>query len=411
MKRSIEDWYLLGVEALADGDLDRAVRVLKQIEKKSPEHLLTIELRGDIAKESGNTEEAFAHYKLLIDPMHPLPKRAIGLMNLATLHQSLREVDQAIECVRQAMDIYAGIQQVEDEWNARRFLCEMLIDFGRFADAASLAQELLEEIKRHPKRRKFLDFAIEVRYYLADALRFIGELDESAKHWEKICQLGRKHEFPVELAMGLDGLGVVRQMQGRYVEALALHNESLELDRNLRDEEGQSVSLGNLARLCIHLEKWDEAQGYALQSLEIERRHESVLGIAFVNLVLAEVDMGRGNFLEAEKRLLQLERLYRREGLTDDLIAVSSQLGVVFRHLKRYEEAETMQRRVLDLVQEAGHGDGIASTFEELGEIRAALGDWDAARKNFAMAVEGFLRIGVMHRVEDIQGKMERLGS
>jgi tetratricopeptide (TPR) repeat protein len=93
------------------------------------------------------------------------------------------------------------------------------------------------------------------------------------------------------------------------------------------------------------------------------------------------------------------------------LIAVSSQLGVVFRHLKRYEEAEAMQRRVLDLVQEAGHGDGIASTFEELGEIKAALGDWDAARKNYAMAVEGFLRIGVMHRVEDIQGKMERLGS
>jgi tetratricopeptide (TPR) repeat protein len=262
MKRSIEDWYLLGVEALADGDLDRAARVLKQLEKKSPEHLLTIELRGDIAKESGNTEEAFAHYQLLIDPMHPLPKRAIGLMNLATLHQSLREVDQAIECVRQATDIYAGIQQVEDEWNARRFLCEMLIDFGRFADAAIHAEELLEEIKLHPKRRKYLDFAIEVRYYLADALRFIGELDESAKHWEKICQLGRKHEFPVELAMGLDGLGVVRQMQGRYVEALALHNESLELDRNLQDEEGQSVSLGNLARSRRPIATFPTSKGY-----------------------------------------------------------------------------------------------------------------------------------------------------
>lgn len=411
MKRSIEDWFLLGVEALADGDLDRAVRVLRQMEKKSPEHLLTIELRGDVARDSGNTEEAFEQYSRLVDPIHPLPKRAIGFMNLAMLHQSIREVDQAIDCVRQAMEIYAGIQHFEDEWNARRFLCEMLIDFSRFADAASHAQELLDEIKRHPKRHKFLDFAIEVRYYLADSLRYLGQLDESARHWEKICQLGRKHELPVELAMGLDGLGVVRQMQGRYVEALALHNESLELDRNLRDEEGQSVSLGNLARLCIHLEKWDEAQEYALQSLEIERRHESVLGIAFVNLVLAEVDMGRGNFREAEKRLLQLERLYRREGLTDDLIAVSSQLGVVFRHLKRYDEAETMQLKVLELVQDAGHGDGIASTFEELAEIKVAQGDMVEARKNYAKAVEGFLRIGVMHRVEDIRGKLERLGS
>jgi tetratricopeptide (TPR) repeat protein len=143
--------------------------------------------------------------------------------------------------------------------------------------------------------------------------------------------------------------------------------------------------------------------------MEIERRKESILGIAFVNLILAEVDMGRGNYRDAEKRLLQLERLYEREGLTDDSIAVSSQLGVVHRHLGLYDEAEQRQWKVLKLAQEMGHADGVPSTYDELGEIRVAQGKEQEAKEFFEKAIVGFAEIGLDHRVAEVQAKLDLL--
>jgi tetratricopeptide (TPR) repeat protein len=409
MKRSIEDWFTEGIEALAYGKIRRAEKILEQLKKQAPGNLLTIELSGDVARESGNIEEAFEAYRQIADTHNPLSRRAVGYMNLASLHEEQRDVEQALECIGKAIEIYSQLGFDRKRWDAQRYLSEVLLEFGKFSESCSTAQTLLDEIKNHPRRRKFLELAVEVRYQLAESLRFLGRLDESAYHWEKICTLGNKYSWPIELSMGLDGLGVVRQMQGRYEEALKLHNESLEIDRNLRDEEGQSVSLGNLARLHIHLNQWDEAEDYAKQSMEIERRKESILGIAFVNLILAEVDMGRGNYRDAEKRLLQLERLYEREGLTDDSIAVSSQLGVVHRHLGLYDEAEQRQWKVLKLAQEMGHADGVPSTYDELGEIRVAQGKEQEAKEFFEKAIVGFAEIGLDHRVAEVQAKLDLL--
>ena len=72
--------------------------------KQAPGNLLTIELSGDFARESGNIEEAFEAYRQIADPHNPLSRRAVGYMNLASLHEEQRDVEQALECRFDSVD-------------------------------------------------------------------------------------------------------------------------------------------------------------------------------------------------------------------------------------------------------------------------------------------------------------------
>ena len=138
--------------------------------------------------------------------------------------------------------------------------------------------------------------AIDTRRSLDEAYRFLGRLEDAKTQWLKVAQVSRKYNDGLQLATALDGLGVICQIQGKFQEAKELHSESLEINRNLRYLEGQSVNLGNLARLHIQLEEWEQAEKYVRKSMKIEQKNENLPGIAFDKLVLAEIDIGREKY-------------------------------------------------------------------------------------------------------------------
>jgi tetratricopeptide (TPR) repeat protein len=213
----------------------------------------------------------------------------------------------------------------------------------------------------------------------------------------------------LQLAIALDGLGVICQVQGRFEEARDLHLESLQINRNIRYLEGQSVNLGNLARLHIQTEEWEQAEEYVRKSMKIEQRNENLLGIAFDKLVLAEIDIGTGRYQAAEKKLLQLEALMSREGKTDDMLAISSQIGLVHRMMGRLDEALERQLQVLAWARRMNHADGIPATLDELAEIESARGNKDQARTYWEEALERYEKLGSEKMVESIRTSLSEL--
>jgi len=204
-------------------------------------------------------------------------------------------------------------------------------------------------------------------------------------------------------------LGVICQVQGRFEEARDLHLESLQINRNIRYLEGQSVNLGNLARLHIQTEEWEQAEEYVRKSMKIEQRNENLLGIAFDKLVLAEIDIGTGRYQAAEKKLLQLEALMSREGKTDDMLAISSQIGLVHRMMGRLDEALERQLQVLAWARRMNHADGIPATLDELAEIESARGNKDQARTYWEEALERYEKLGSEKMVESIRTSLSEL--
>jgi tetratricopeptide (TPR) repeat protein len=152
--------------------------------------------------------------------------------------------------------------------------------------------------------------------------------------------------------------------------------------------------------LHIQLEEWEQAEKYVRRSMKIEQKNENLPGIAFDKLVLAEIDIGREKYESAETKLLQLESLMAREGRTDDSLAISSQIGFVYRMMGRLDEATERQTKVLAWARRMNHADAVPATLNELAEIELVLGNKDQARVYWEEALELYKQLGSEKMIE-----------
>ena len=409
MNRRVNKLYQDGTFAIADGNLIKGKRILDKLMALAPESPMAIELAGDFARCSGEIDEALSWFERLITPSASSDWRAIGFMNIASIHQSQNKTDQAIQYYREALREFEILGEKDQLWSAKQVIGETLVDGGMFQEAAQTFEDLLDELRKHPKRRAYLDMSLDVRVGLAEAYRLLGRLEESRKQWEKIIFVAKKYQDPLQLATAMDGLGVICQIQGRFDEAKDLHSQALQINRNIRNLEGQSVNLGNLARLHIQLEEWDQAEQYIRKSIKIEQKNENLAGIAFDKLILAEIDIGRENYPAAEKKLLQLEAMMTREGKSDDLLAISSQIGLVHRMMGRLDEAYQRQLRVLDRARAMNHADGIPAILDELAEIELARGNKEQAKEYWHEALEHYEKLGSEKMIQSIRSSLAEL--
>jgi tetratricopeptide (TPR) repeat protein len=409
MNRRVNKLYQDGTFAIADGNLIKGKRILDKLMALAPESPMAIELAGDFARCSGEIDEALSWFERLITPSASSDWRAIGFMNIASIHQSQNKTDQAIQYYREALREFEILGEKDQLWSAKQVIGETLVDGGMFQEAAQTFEDLLDELRKYPKRRAYLDMSLDVRVGLAEAYRLLGRLEESRKQWEKIIFVAKKYQDPLQLATAMDGLGVICQIQGRFDEAKDLHSQALQINRNIRNLEGQSVNLGNLARLHIQLEEWDQAEQYIRKSIKIEQKNENLAGIAFDKLILAEIDIGRENYPAAEKKLLQLEAMMTREGKSDDLLAISSQIGLVHRMMGRLDEAYQRQLRVLDRARAMNHADGIPAILDELAEIELARGNKNQAKEYWHEALEHYEKLGSQKMIQSIRSSLAEL--
>ena len=409
MNRRVNKLYQDGTFAIADGNLIKGKKILDKLMALAPESPMAIELAGDFARCSGEFDEALSWFERLITPSASSDWRAIGFMNIASIHQSQNKTDQAIQYYREALREFEILGEKDQLWSAKQVIGETLVDGGMFQEAAQTFEDLLDELRKYPKRRAYLDMSLDVRVGLAEAYRLLGRLEESRKQWEKIIFVAKKYQDPLQLATAMDGLGVICQIQGRFDEAKDLHSQALQINRNIRNLEGQSVNLGNLARLHIQLEEWDQAEQYIRKSIKIEQKNENLAGIAFDKLILAEIDIGRENYPAAEKKLLQLEAMMTREGKSDDLLAISSQIGLVHRMMGRLDEAYQRQLRVLDRARAMNHADGIPAILDELAEIELARGNKEQAKEYWHEALEHYEKLGSEKMIQSIRSSLAEL--
>ena len=409
MNRRVNKLYQDGTFAIADGNLIKGKKILDKLMALAPESPMAIELAGDFARCSGEIDEALSWFERLITPEASSDWRAIGFMNIASIHQSQNKTDQAIRYYREALREFEILGEKDQLWSAKQVIGETLVDGGMFQEAAQTFEDLLDELRKYPKRRAYLDMSLDVRVGLAEAYRLLGRLEESRKQWEKIIFVAKKYQDPLQLATAMDGLGVICQIQGRFDEAKDLHSQALQINRNIRNLEGQSVNLGNLARLHIQLEEWEQAEQYIRKSIKIEQKNENLAGIAFDKLILAEIDIGRENYPAAEKKLLQLEAMMTREGKSDDLLAISSQIGLVHRMMGRLDEAYDRQLRVLDRARAMNHADGVPAILDELAEIELARGNKEQAKEYWHEALEHYEKLGSEKMIQSIRSSLAEL--
>ncbi len=408
MNDRLQDLYGSAMEAIDLEEIIEADEYFQQMLEIAPNDPLTLEVAGDLAKEMGEHDKAEAYYAQM-DRFSDRPDvRGRAQMSLGFLCRDKEESDTACDHFRQAIEWFYTIGEVEDCLTCLGAMGEVQFNCGQFRDSVESFRSLLREAEEAEVEGAEL-YVIDAMRQQADGLRFLGELAEAEDLYRRVIARGDDDDLYFQLANALDGLGVVLQVQGRYEEAEKLHREALRINEKNGDQEGASVNFGNLARLNIHRKNWDQAEHFIRDSLAIDVEEENINGIGFGQLLLAEIECGRGNYEAADKILHKARRLYERHGITDDMASLISKLGYLRRLQGRLDEAETLQMEAKQMAEEMEHTDGIAETLNELAEIRKSQGRIDEARDLWQQSLAVFESLHSLRMIQEVKDSLAKL--
>lgn len=168
---------------------------------------------------------------------------------------------------------------------------------------------------------------------------------------------------------------------GDFDSALEYGKKCLELDEKSGIEENISISLNNLAGICLTVKRYTLAEEYLKKGIEIEERLERDDKLAVRLGMLAEVYTKTNRYdeaIELAQRALDLDR----KGDREDKVAIRlSQMGNALVHKKEWGKAEPCLEEAYSLLQKYDNLASLCITSLTLGQTKRWLGKNAEAEK------------------------------
>ncbi|MEN6479220.1 MAG: tetratricopeptide repeat protein [Anaerolineales bacterium] len=131
--------------------------------------------------------------------------------------------------------------------------------------------------------------AAYIAHDLGNALVHYGQLQEAQASFHQALMHWRKAGNVSDVALTLQGLGVIAHHLGEYEEAEERLNESLAKAVDNNDQRLQAYAHANLAELFRDLCRYDEAQAHAQRAMELASRAKAQDLMVFVGVLQADI--------------------------------------------------------------------------------------------------------------------------
>ncbi len=199
---------------------------------------------------------------------------------------------------------------------------------------------------------------------LATLLADEGRLDEALQTCEEVYQTVSALDAKQQMAAVLGNQGEIYRLQGNYKQATAKQEASLNIHREIENEEGQAICLNQLS--IIYYSQGDQAEGEAARELYEKALQTSEEGI--------KIARGLGN---------------------DQFIAAMlHQQGVTLRRLDRHGEAYQRFDESLQIKERINDQSGMADTLTEIGRLLMDIGQLGKAGEALNEALGIYQRLG-----------------
>jgi predicted ATPase/class 3 adenylate cyclase len=269
-----------------------------------------------------------------------------------------------------------------------------------------------------------------------------GHITEGRGELEETLALQLTMRAPRELAVALDGAGVLAETQGDYDRAELLHQRALQLARTDDDRESIARSLGNLGVIAADRGEFERAAELLSESLYLARVVGQAHLVATALNDLGGVAHSRGDLTRAEELYRESLAIRRKSGSGSDIARTLNNLGFISLAMQAFSKACAYFEESLALYRENGDKWGIAgplyglamaslpddpkhstdlleeslALFREAGDARNAANAWlnlgslalssrdvDRALESYREALSGF------YAVDDLEGITEAL--
>ncbi|MEH0825903.1 tetratricopeptide repeat protein [Micromonospora sp. CPCC 205714] len=130
-----------------------------------------------------------------------------------------------------------------------------------------------------------------------------------------------------------------------------------------------------------------EAERRLLQSLTIKKKLGNRAGMATSYHQLGSLAQNRGDYTEAERRYQQALTINKELGNRAGLAASYGQLGILAENRGDYTEAERRYQQSLTIDEELGNRAGMATSYHQLGILAQNRGDYTEAERRYQQAL------------------------
>jgi tetratricopeptide (TPR) repeat protein len=182
---------------------------------------------------------------------------------------------------------------------------------------------------------------------LADTFRDMGQYDNARKEYEAALEIDR--ELGDERGQGVDlgQLGTLAMLQGDLNEARKRYLEALSLFQRMGEDKFVAIALKQLGMLEEEDQKWDKAEEYYKTAMPIQENIGDFPEMAKTCNQLAIVAKNAGRPQEAERWYLRAIELKEKYSTPSDLASSLSNLANLYLSQNRLDEAEEYARRAL----------------------------------------------------------------
>ena len=230
------------------------------------------------------------------------------------------------------------------------------------------------------------DDFLTLRGYYANQVELYGQL---VNKWS---ELDDRQNWNYRAS--LTSLGNAYKSLGQYERAIAFHQQSLDIAKEIGDIRWESNSLGNLGNAYRSLGQYERAIAFNQQSLDIKKEIGDIQGESrsLNNLGLAYDSLGQYERAIAfyQQSLDIFKEIGYIQGESNSLIG----LGNAYNSLGQYERAIAFYQQSLDIAKEIGDIQGESASLNNLGEIYNKLGQYKKAIEYYQQSLDIKREIG-----------------
>jgi hypothetical protein len=389
----------------------------------------------DLAYHYGNTKEyqlAFKYTREAAEQSsrnfayHEARKFYAQTISLVKKNKSLSESKEAVELMLTSVwinrilgNLNEGLEQcalarkLYDEQYGSELAHRILIQEGflkfkmrEWNDSISCFQEVLNDNKIEDAFLKALaNFGLGCNYFE------LSEFKKSADHYHTSHIIAKENEFDKLMANALNDLGVLKNIQGDYIHAIATYSASIPIFKKLQDNKGLARVYHNIGMTHAEMSNWPEADKFYSDSLALA----DSLGLLPLKLI---------NFLNRSRAKLQMNQLEVAEEYLYKALRIVEMLddklseaeyhkikGIVEKHKNHSNSAERHFKIALDIFNEHQNKLGLAETEYEMSRLAQAMGDEVKQIEWLEKSIQNYQDIKIDSKVKWLKRELNNIES
>jgi tetratricopeptide (TPR) repeat protein len=249
-------------------------------------------------------------------------------------------------------------------------LASLLMETGDRESSLTLLADLVERSQTVNPALAAQCFGLAGNAYMS-----MGRLSEASQAYSNKVAIAEILQDSYERQRALGNLGLIRQMQSRYVDAQAAYREMLTLARQLHQPDGQQAALQAIGNINFAQGNEKAAEQCYLEQLTLCEDSGNVTGRLNALGSLGVLCLRRGDPDAAERYLLEQERLSTAYDDPDGLQTALGNLAVLALNRGDAVTAKSLWERKVSICTETGAFLGMQNALGNLARLALTQGD------------------------------------